>query len=424
MTENDINFPLTLQKKGKEVKIYRGDDKRRGESYFTVVYYTGNHRVRVNRTSFEEAKILANQKLEEMVRGRVPVSLEPTDWEMLKELKRVAGERNPWRFLEDARAASLILKGTASMAQAAEFWISRHQHRADIQVSEAFEEYIRQVETRSSERNLRDARNRVGRFDKVFGAHAIGDINAEAILHFLESMDVEKRTKNNYRAQIITFFRWARKRGYLEEGSPTAAEKVDPWKVIEKEVVIFTPAQTRHLFEGIREDLITYAAIGAFAGLRPSEIRRLTWNTIDFESGHIHVTAEVARKVNRARYVPMSPNLIALLKPRQKSGSEKVTYFKADELLSADAIKRKVIKAWPTDVLRHSFCSYRLALTSNIGQVAEEAGNSPSIIRTHYRRPVLKKLAVDYFEIGLPTKVVKGGGKKSKVPKSEVLKSE
>ena len=35
-----------------------------------------------------------------------------------------------------------------------------------------------------------------------------------------------------------------------------------------------------------------------------------------------------------------------------------------------------MVTEWTPDVLRHSFCSYRLAETRNIGQVAEEAGNS------------------------------------------------
>gem|GEM_PF-5278027 len=51
------------------------------------------------------------------------------------------------------------------------------------------------------------------------------------------------------------------------------------------------------------------------------------------------------------------------------------------------------------DVLCHSFCSSRLAQTSDIGVVAEEAGNSPSIIRKHYRWPVLKTQATAYFKI-------------------------
>lgn len=399
MTNNDNDFPLTLQKKGKEVKIYRTCDKARKEEYFTVTFYVGNNRRRVNRRSLDDARKVAMEKLEEMVRGKVPVSLDHRDWELLKEVKRVAKDRPPWRLLEDVRAASMILKGAASMAEAAEFWVARHHHKADGEVSKIYEEYIRQLEQKSSERNTRDARNRVGKFEAAFGGHLLSDVTPDAILAFLQSMSVESRTKNNYRAQIVTFFRWARKRGYLEEGRETAPEKVDPWKIIEKEVTIFTVEQTRALFRNIRKDVEAYTAIGAFAGLRPSETQRLTWGAINFESKHIHVTAEIARKVNRARYVPIADNLIEWLTPHRKGDEEKVGFYKAAEILSADAIKRGVVQEWPADVLRHSFCSYRLAETNEIGRVAEEAGNSAAIIRRHYRRPVQSNAASHYFNI-------------------------
>lgn len=285
------------------------------------------------------------------------------------------------------------------MTEAAEFWLARNQHRAEAPVSKLYEEYQRKVELEGSERHIRDVRNRVGKFEEAFGDHSIGDITAEAIREFLQAMDVENRTRNNYRAQIITFFRWSRKQGYLEEGRDTVAEAVDPWKVVEKEVTIFSVAETRKLFLGIRKDIEAYAAIGAFAGMRPSEIQRITWGAFDFETGYINVSADVARKVSRARYIPMSENLKEWLLPHRKSDDEKVCYYKAPELLSADAIKRKVVKAWPADVLRHSFCSYRLAQTADIGRVAEEAGNSPSIIRKHYRRPVPEEQATAYFNI-------------------------
>ena len=38
------------------------------------------------------------------------------------------------------------------------------------------------------------------------------------------------------------------------------------------------------------------------------------------------------------------------------------------------------------NALRHSFCSYRLALTQNANQTALEAGHSADILFKHYRQ--------------------------------------
>ena len=129
MTENDSDYPLTLRKKGQEVTLYKGFDRRRDHDYFTVIYHLGGVRKRTTRKSFVEAKKLAEDVLEKMARGRVPASLSQEDWELLK---KVARDRSAWRLLEDAGAAAKLLGKDASLTEAAEFWISRNQHRSKI----------------------------------------------------------------------------------------------------------------------------------------------------------------------------------------------------------------------------------------------------------------------------------------------------
>ena len=57
----------------------------------------------------------------------------------------------------------------------------------------------------------------------------------------------------------------------------------------------------------------------------------------------------------------------------------------------------------PENCFRHSFITYRCKLTS-VAQVADEAGNSPAVIRKHYRnvlqdnRPMRKVEAKAWFE--------------------------
>jgi len=55
--------------------------------------------------------------------------------------------------------------------------------------------------------------------------------------------------------------------------------------------------------------------------------------------------------------------------------------------------------------MRHSFCSYRLAVIKNAGQVALEAGNSPQMVFKHYRQVVTDAEAAKWFAI-VPAKPV------------------
>lgn len=126
--------------------------------------------------------------------------------------------------------------------------------------------------------------------------------------------------------------------------------------------------------------------------MRPSEVQRLSWEGFEWERGYLHVTTAVAQKTSMERYVPVNPRLLARLKAiylaSGKKPGAKVCGFRSREFLSVLARKSGILTVWPPDVLRHSFCSYRLAVLQKLGQVAEEAGNSAAIIRSNYRRPL------------------------------------
>jgi hypothetical protein len=144
--------------------------------------------------------------------------------------------------------------------------------------------------------------------------------------------------------------------------------------------------------------------IGMFAGLRPFELaypgqeRSVRWEDLDFEKGYIRVRAEVDGKNRTTRYVKMRPNLMEWLLPHRKRKG-KVAMTRASVKVSEDLRKKGVIKSWEADIMRHSFCSYLLAREQNIALVAEQAGNSPDMIRKHYRRPLTQEEGEAWFEI-------------------------
>ena len=59
----------------------------------------------------------------------------------------------------------------------------------------------------------------------------------------------------------------------------------------------------------------------------------------------------------------------------------------------------------PQNVLRHSYCSYRIALDQDYQKAAANVGNSPAMLRKHYVRVMPRKLGEAYFKIGLKRKL-------------------
>jgi integrase len=247
----------------------------------------------------------------------------------------------------------------------------------------------------ASKRYLQDLDYRLSRFAQEFDGQLVATITTAQIDDWLRSLgDLSPISRNNYRTVAIVLFNFAVKRGYA---TSNPAEKADEAKVIDSPPGILTVQQTAHLLETVSPELLPYAAIGAFAGLRRAELERLDWSEIDFESGLIEVTAKKA-KARRRRFVTIQPNLREWLVPVRKH-TGKVT---PDNLAKQfEAMRTSAgIDDWPSNALRHSFASYHLAHFKNAATLALEMGHVDSnMIFDHYRELVKPKEAERYWNI-------------------------
>jgi len=135
--------------------------------------------------------------------------------------------------------------------------------------------------------------------------------------------------------------------------------------------------------------------IGAFAGLRDAEIKRLDWSEVDLSRGHIEVKAAKAKSARR-RIVSIQPNLAEWLRPFSgMTGRLLPTGYRG----SLDRVRKAASLArWPQNGLRHSFASYRLAACHDAPRVAGELGHtSPQMLYSTYREVVLPEEAERYW---------------------------
>lgn len=92
-------------------------------------------------------------------------------------------------------------------------------------------------------------------------------------------------------------------------------------KVQRKEVAVYAVEQVKALLDCAWKhdrEMVPYFAIAVFAGLRPdvhSEITKLTWEDVDFETKQIRVGKSFDNKTATRRYVPMEDALLAWLAP-------------------------------------------------------------------------------------------------------------
>jgi integrase len=158
---------------------------------------------------------------------------------------------------------------------------------------------------------------------------------------------------------------------------------------------MLTPKQLASLIYKAPVDIRLYIALGAFTGMRTSEILRLDFSDINFERGHITVAAEKAKTATR-RLVPILPNLVQWLAPyRGRKG--KVAKYGVERRTIVFAKGQGI--TWPHNCLRHSFASYRLAAIADTARAALEMGNSPQKLMTNYRELADEHDAAAWFAI-------------------------
>jgi integrase len=192
-------------------------------------------------------------------------------------------------------------------------------------------------------------------------------------------------------------FSHAESRGIVERNPILRTAKP---KLVDRPPEIFAVDELRALLEAanrVAPDVVPALAIGAFAGLRDAELKRLDWSEVDLARGHIEVTAAKAKSARR-RIVPIQPNLAAWLRPYSGMKDRVVLIgarSKLDRVRTAAGLAR-----WPKNGLRHSFASYRLAAIHDAPRVASELGHTnPQMLYGTYRELVLPQEAERYWKI-------------------------
>ena len=240
---------------------------------------------------------------------------------------------------------------------------------------------------------LRDLKYRLGKFAERFGECSVASITTKEIVAWLESLGVGAVTRNTFRRDVRTLFSFAREHGYCAENP--VASKATLAKERAKDVEVLSVEEARKLIAAASPGMLPYWVLGLFAGLRPSEIRKLKWSDCDFE--HALITVRSA-KTGRKRYVTMQPNLVQWLGPYRCDDGKVVdpVNFRRQYALDREAAG---LNDWPANCLRHSFGSYWLAQFSDINALALQMGNSPAVIEEHYRQAVRPRDAHRFWAI-------------------------
>ena len=412
MKTDAANDVKVIQKNGISVRIR--PTLKDGTTYFVVDYRAKGKRKLVWRSTLAEARTAANEAIDKITEGQAEVlNLTATDAHVYIRVRDALVGLEMDTAAREYAEAHRLLAGRATVLEVCRDWLKRNAvDLPKITVADAVAEFSRHCDADGkSALRRREIFSVLKRFTDAFNVE-VHTLEPKLFADYLTAMARSERTRRNHRDIIGYFNRWLVLRGYLAKGTDwlDGVQNYTARKL--GEIEIYSAEEMRRLIAAADERILPLIVIGGFAGLRHAEIARLDWQDIDLADGFIEVKAQNAKTKTR-RIVPVKDNLKKFLLPLAKKSGPVITLANTPGPLlktaadTADAENEIEAMEWKHNALRHTYISARVAECADVPRVADEAGNSPQVIRSNYLKRMRPAAAAEWFAIAPPLKVGK-----------------
>lgn len=409
------SFPQTIRVGSVQTKVYRVVRKD-GREIFSAAWHVGGVRRQRHFPNLAAAQAEARYHAEQLAAGKVEASATTSveDGATLAEARRICGTVPVIAALQEWSRARKLCGGT--IMPAAEAWAaSKNSLPEPIGLQRAIDSFIKAKDAAGNQ-GERTYRSKLQPLVTRFGDQTpVDEITTSQLEDYLGQFS-DGVTRNDMRKRATTLWRWLKHRGHLPENSPLAIERTLRAKEKPTEIGIISPEHYAFALEYVRArhpEHLAALVLAGMCGLRSDEIhgkrddreRRQLWEDIRLEEKYVRVT--VAKTNTPAwRHVPLcdSARKWLLVCPERRGpvcepgAMEKVRLILRE---ATDPSGRRLVPNLPDNCFRHSFISYRIAVTGDKARTAIEAGNSVKEIDRRYRVPVTHVEGLAWFGINV-----------------------
>jgi integrase len=376
-------------------------ERSNGKYRFKIAgYYVEGKRIRKYFETREAAEIFL--EAEQIRRENLGKRATHIDGAIAEDALRASDvlKQTPYTLLDAARLVAHAHSALEPYSVRIDDAINAHaaaikQRKRSVSVNKLADEFIANRRAKGkSEIYIRDLTIRLRRFKLSMGDRIIAEITSGDVDGWIQSLTVGPQSQNNFRAVLSAMWTFAVRRGYA---ATNVIQLVDKASVVRDHIPTFSIQQLTKLFSVAPPEYLPVLAIGAFAGLRPEEIAKLTWEDLDFDERTIRVNASAA-KTRKKRFAEISDNLGAWL----EAYAGRIGPVAPPNLqkLRRAAMKAAKIEKWPPDVLRHSFASAHYAFHRDPARTAVIMGHrDQNMLLTHYRDLIKPSEAARYWLI-------------------------
>ena len=227
--------------------------------------------------------------------------------------------------------------------------------------------------------------NRLLRTKPELGKRNFSELSVSECEEWLNAAFHTDNQFNKARTMLHGLFKFAIRREWCDKNP---IKRIERKKVVEKEIQPLKLSETKRLIKNAQNESPEYAIVAAllvYTGIRPREVRRLTWHDIDTEEKTITVRSQCS-KTGGVRQVEIPPVLNRVLIAHSRE-------LKEEKICPTDWQRRwRKIRdnsgfrgRWVQDVLRHTYASFHAKNYADLSRLQLNMGHrDQSLLRSRY----------------------------------------
>ena len=290
------------------------------------------------------------------------------------------------RNILDAKPAGGKLTDAQFILKVIEIGV-RHMRAKEMTLSDGFALYLKSKQhlRPDSIRDIRCIGNRLLRTKPELGKRNFSELSASECEEWLNAAFHTNPQFNKARTMLHGLFEFALRHEWCDKNP---IKRIERRKVVEKEIQPLKLAETKRLIKTAQNESPEYAVVTAllvYTGIRPREVRRLTWRDIDTEEKTITVRSQCS-KTGGVRQVEIPPVLNRVLIAHSRE-------LKEEKICPTDWQRRwRKIRdnsgfrgRWVQDVLRHTYASFHAKNYADLPRLQLNMGHRDlSLLRSRY----------------------------------------
>ena len=263
----------------------------------------------------------------------------------------------------------------------------RHIRTNEMSLVDGFALYLKSKQhlRPDSIRDIRCIGNRLLRTNPELGKRNFSELTVSECDEWINAAFTTAPQQNKARAMLHALFNFALRREWCDKNP---IKRIERKKVVEKEIQPLKLSETKRLITTAQREspnCAVAAALLVYTGIRPREVRRLTWRDIDTEEKTITVRSQCS-KTGGVRQVEIPPVLNRLLIAHSSE-------FKEGKICPTDWQRRwRKIRdnsgfrgRWVCDVLRHTYASFHAKCYADLPRLQLNMGHRDlSLLRSRY----------------------------------------